>query len=184
MEIRDRQIAFEGNYLRIVRKGFRTNAGLDGTWEAVERTNIHGSGAVVVAAVTCDGELILERNFRVPVESYVIQFPAGLTDKRGESEEEAARRELLEETGYLAKDLTLIANVPLAPALSSTKGAHFYARSVEYVGKTREDANEEIEVLKIPLAEVGRFLLDLPADTMLDLRVPGILWMLEKSGHI
>ena len=102
MKVTDREVVFTGNYLRVVNKRFGTESGEEGTWETVERTHISDIGAVVVVALTKDREVILERNWRVPIESFVIQLPAGLRDRLGENEEETARRELLEETGYLA----------------------------------------------------------------------------------
>jgi len=181
MKVTGRGIAFQGKYLRIVEKSFETDAGLKGVWETVERTNIHNSGAVVVIALTRERELILERNWRMPLESYVIQFPAGLCDQKSESEEATARRELLEETGYMAGEMIPIVTTPMSPALTSTKGSHFLAYDVEYVGRPARDLTEEIEVIKVPVEEIGRFLLNLPEETALDLRVPGILWILEKK---
>ncbi|HLC22924.1 MAG TPA: NUDIX hydrolase [Dehalococcoidia bacterium] len=181
MKVTGRGIAFQGKYLRIVEKSFETDAGLKGVWETVERTNIHNSGAVVVIALTRERELILERNWRMPLESYVIQFPAGLCDQKSESEEATARRELLEETGYMAGEMIPIVTMPMSPALTSTKGSHFLSYDVEYVGRPARDLTEEIEVIKVPVEEIGRFLLNLPKETALDLRVPGILWILEKK---
>ena len=181
MRIVKKEPTFEGDYLRILKKYYITGAGKEGVWETVERTNIYNSGAVVIIAVTKDGELILERNWRVPIESYVIQFPAGLTDRENEGEEETARRELLEETGYLASILIPIINAPLCPALSTTEANHFLAPGVEYMGKERKDPTETIEVLKIPIKEIDEFLMNLPTNTKLDLRVPGILWIMEKG---
>lgn len=57
---------------------------------------MYNKGAVVIIASTKGRELVLERNWRAPLESFVIQFPAGLSDKEEESEEEVARRELQE----------------------------------------------------------------------------------------
>lgn len=184
MRIIKKELAFEGNYLRIVKKYFQTDAGQEGIWETVERTNVHGRGAVVVIALTKQGRVILERNWRAPLESYVIQFPAGLTDREGESEEETARRELLEETGYMAKKLIPIIPVPLAPTLTPTEANHFLAPDVEFVGKDREATTEAIEVLEVPIDKLDNFLLNLPRDTKLDLRVPGILWILERKKWI
>lgn len=184
MRITKKELAFEGNYLRLVRKYFQTDTGKEAIWETVERTNIYDRGAVVVIPLTTKREVILERNWRAPIESFVIQFPAGLTDRAGESEEEAARRELLEETGYMAKNLIPIIPVPLSPTLTSTEANHFLAPEVEFVGKTRNDTAEVIEVLKVPIEELDEFLLNLPNDTKLDLRVPGILWILERRKLI
>ncbi len=184
MRITKRELAFEGDHLRLVNKHFQTDAGKKGIWETVERKNIHNRGAVVVIALTKNQEVILERNWRAPIESYIIQFPAGLTDVAGESEQETAKRELLEETGYLARELIPIMVSPLSPTLTPTEGSHFLAREVDYIGGQRADTAEEIEVLTVPVSELGQFLLNPPRNTVLDLRVPGILWILEKKKLI
>ena len=184
MKIIKREIAFEGKYLQFVRKHFKTTMGEEGIWETVERKNIHGEGAVVIIPLTKERELILERNWRAPLESFVIQFPAGLSDREGEGEEETARRELLEETGYKVKKLIPIITAPLCPTLTPTGAMHFFAPEVEFVGKGNEDVTEEIDVLKVPVGKIDDFLLSLPEDTKLDLRVLGILWILEKKGLI
>ena len=184
MRITKKEIAFEGNYLRIVRKFSKTGSKKEYIWETIERTNIYRRGAVVIIALTKEKEVILERNWRAPIETFVIQFPAGLTDREKESEEETARRELLEETGYLARELTPIVTTPLCPALTPTEANHFLALDVDYIGKERKDSAEVIEVLKVPVEELTDFLLNLPEDTKLDLRVPGVLWVMEKKQLI
>jgi ADP-ribose pyrophosphatase len=184
MKITKREVVFEGVYLSLLKKYFKTDRGKEGVWETVERRNIHGRGAVVIIPLTRGKELILERNWRTPSESFVIQFPAGLTDKEGENEEETARRELLEETGYRAGRLIPIISVPLCPVLTSTKATHFFAPEVELVERKKEDIAEEIEVLRVPVEKLDDFLLGFPDDTELDLRVPGILWILERKKLI
>ena len=182
MRITKKELAFEGNYLRVVKKYFKTDAGEEDIWETVERKNIYNKGAVVVVALTKRGEVILERIWRVPLESFVIEFPAGLTDREGESEEETAKRELLEETGYMAEKIIPVISAPLSPPLTPTEATYFFAPEVEFVGKERREVAEEIEVFKVPIEKLGEFLLNLPKDTKLDLKVPGILWILERGG--
>jgi len=183
MEVTGRKIVYEGRYLRVVEKTVDIGDGRPRNWETVERTNVHGSGAVVIVALTTRGELLFEKNWRAPIESYVIQFPAGLTDVTGETEEEAARRELLEETGYVATELVPVLLSPLSAAMSGTRAMHFFAPDVEYVGRTQaEDSAEVIEVLSVPLDGIGDFMLNLPPGVELDLRVPGILWILREKG--
>ncbi|MFH0846555.1 MAG: NUDIX hydrolase [Chloroflexota bacterium] len=186
MRITGREVAFEGNYLRIVEKHFLTDKGESGIWETVERTNVYDRGAVVVIALTKNKEIILEKNWRVPSESWVIQFPAGLTDRRNEPEAQTARRELLEETGYLAGALIPIMPSPLSPDLTPTQAMHFLARDVEFVGRSGEISADEAvsETIAVPLKQLKNFLLNLPQDVSLDLRVPGILWVLEAKGLI
>ena len=183
MEITKQETLYEGKYLRMVKRHFKTDTG-ESDWETIERKNIHGKGAVVIIALTKEKEVILERNWRVPLASFVIQFPAGLCDKEGESEEETARRELLEETGYRAEQLIPIIPAPLCPALTPTRATHFFAPKVELVGRENKEMDEKIEVLKVPIEKLDDFLLNLPKDTELDLRVPGILWVLERGKLI
>lgn len=184
MEIVGKETAYEGKYLKIVNKYLRIGRGKHYVYETVERRNIYGEGAVVVVALTKKKELILEKNWRAPLESFIIQFPAGLTDKRGETGEEAARRELLEETGYLAKKLIPVISVPLCPALTSTRAAYFFAPSAEFKGEQNTGEAEKIEILKVPIEKIDDFLLNLPQDTELDARVAGMLWILERKKLI
>jgi len=184
MEVTDRTTAYEGKYLRIVEKRLMTRTGTNRVWETVERTNVHGNGVVVIIAMTSDGELLLERNWRAPVESYVIQFPAGLMDVDGESEQETARRELLEETGYVAKELVPVMVSPLSAELTGTRAMHYFAPDVEFVGAPASSEIEEIEVVRVPVEKVDEFMLSLPADVELDLRVPGILFVMRAQGLI
>ncbi len=87
-----------GEFLELVREGH---------WEYARRTN--SPGAVVIVPVTSDGCLVLIEQYRIPVHARVVELPAGLIGDSAadadETIESAARRELLEETGYEAWDL-------------------------------------------------------------------------------
>ena len=74
--------------------------------------------------------------------------------------------------------------MPLSPILTPTRATHFLAPEVEFVERGEKEIGEEIEVLKIPVDKISDFLLNLPEDTELDIRVPGILWILGKRGLI
>jgi ADP-ribose pyrophosphatase len=184
MEVTGKRTIYEGRFVRIVEKHVVTSDGSTRAWETIERSNIHGHGAVVIIARTTGGELLFEKNWRAPIESYVIQFPAGLTDLDGESEEEAARRELLEETGYAAGEMIPLMLSPLSAALTPTRAMHYFAPDVECVGTPSGTDVEEIEVVKVPISQVDEFMLNLPPDVELDLRVPGILWFLRQKRLI
>jgi len=184
MKVIKKEIAFEGKYLRVINKYSITEEKKGVVWETIERTNVHDRGVVVIIALTNKKELILERHWRAPLESYYIQFPAGLMDVQGESEEEAARRELLEETGYLAKELIPIITLPVSPTLVAMRGTYFLAPEVKLVGNTNKEPSEEIEVLKVPAKNISQFLLNVPKNTELDLGVPGIIWILEQKNLI
>ena len=86
-----------GHFLHAFRDTVRLPDGSEATREYV----IH-PGAVMVIAELPDGQWVLERQFRYPVQSVMVEFPAGKLDA-GEASLDCARRELLEETGYTAK---------------------------------------------------------------------------------
>lgn len=184
MKVVKKETMFEGRFLRLVNKYIVDDNGGQSIWETVERRNVEGRGAVVIIAVTRNGEMIFEKNWRAPLESYVIQFPAGLTDVPGETEEATARRELIEETGYRAERLIPVMATAMAPALISTSAMHYFAPGVEFTGQAPCKDIEEIEAIKVPLDKVDNFLMNLPEGVGLDLRVPGILWVMHKNGML
>jgi len=89
---------FKGNFLHAFRDTVRLPNGANATREFV----IH-PGAVMVIAMRDDGRLVMERQYRHPVQQVMIELPAGKLDP-GEDRLACAQRELLEETGYRAKE--------------------------------------------------------------------------------
>ena len=102
VKILEKKTVWEGKFLRFVLTTYIDSYGAIREWESFERVNC--KGIVAILPVTDDKEVLLIRQFRPPVNRYVIEFPAGLNDK-GDTLEEAAKRELLEETGYSAREL-------------------------------------------------------------------------------
>jgi ADP-ribose pyrophosphatase len=150
-EARDgREVLLESKHLRFVRSG---------TWEYVERRNV--CGIVAIVPVTGNGEFVLVEQYRIPVDARVIEVPAGLADVvdgRNEPLEEAARRELREETGYHAPRLQYLFTGPPSAGLSSEVVTFFLATNVQRVGAGGGDANENIQVHTVPLATVDDWL--------------------------
>ncbi|MCX7034356.1 MAG: NUDIX hydrolase, partial [Arenimonas sp.] len=89
----------EGQYLRLVKRGH---------WEYAERTN--AGSAVIVIALTPEDKLLFVEQFRVPMNAHTIEMPAGLVGDLDahDTMEEAARRELLEETGWQASEVKVL----------------------------------------------------------------------------
>ena len=108
-----------------------------------------------IVPVTGSGEVILIRQFRPAVNNYVIEFPAGLNDK-GEELEEAARRELREETGYEPEEMVFLAQGPLSSGSSNELLSVFLAKGLRFAGVQGRDETEDIEVLEVPLDRVDR----------------------------
>jgi len=177
-EIVDKKSEWEGKFLRGVGITYKDPLGVLRKWESVERRNC--DGIVAVAPFTDEGEVIFIRQFRPPVNNHVIEFPAGLND-RGESTEDAARRELLEETGYEAKEMVFLAKGPLSSGSSGEILTVYLARGLIFRGIGQRDETEDIEVLKVPVDEVYERLSRMEAEgNFIDLKVFGLLEMAKR----
>jgi len=175
-----RRAVWEGRFLRALELQYRTAAGDLIEWEAFERVNCRGIVAVV--PFTVDGNVVLVKQFRPPIEKFVIEFPAGLND-RNEGLEEVARRELLEETGCEAGSLELLCRGPLSSGASTELMTVYVGRDVVCGGMQALDRAEEIEVLKLPVEGFHRRVESLCGDdTCLDLKVPGLFEMAIRRG--
>jgi len=124
-------------------------------WGYVQRTRSTG----VVAIVAGDEELILIEQFRAPLGKNVIEIPAGLAgDQFAETGFEAARRELLEETGYQAHMMTHMVDLASSPGLTDEVVSFYRATGLEKVGIGGGVEDENIKVWSINRASVGNFL--------------------------
>jgi ADP-ribose pyrophosphatase len=183
MEILKTETIFNGKYLKMKRKHFKTKNGKKEVWECVER-KIASPVFVAIFALTKNKEVILEKNYRVPLEGWVIELPAGLCDKKGESEIETARRELLEETGYKAKKLIPIFKSPVNSGITNEEVRFYFAAEATLVSKPLTEDTEEIEVIKIPLNKLLDFILNPSKNTKSDIKILSILPILKKKKLI
>ena len=144
------RVVSEGKFVRLLIKG---------GWEYVERPNC--TGAVIVVAVTKANKLLLTEQYRIPVGKPVIEFPAGLIGDEGSGKEnltQAARRELLEETGYEAKRILPLAGGPTSAGLTNELVWLVQAAGLTKRSAGGGEADERIAVHEVPLGEVERWL--------------------------
>lgn len=120
---------------------------------------IHGPDWASVLCVTQASEVVLVRQYRHGIGAASLELPAGVIEPH-EAPEEAARRELLEETGYESNDWVRIQSVSTEPARHTTT-AHFYcARGARLTQAPTPEESEILEVVKVPLAELSRLATD------------------------
>jgi ADP-ribose pyrophosphatase len=140
-------------------------------WEYVTRRT--GKPGVGIVAITDADEVVLVEQYRAPVGHRVVELPAGLAgDIPGAEEEpmlEAAKRELLEETGYLARVWMELAAGYSSPGLTDESIVLFLAEGLEKVGPGGGDSNEAIEVHEVPLGCVLPWLAEQGQDADLKL---------------
>lgn len=179
MKILKRKIIHQGKHLKIVEKEYLTKTGKRGIWECVERP-----AGVLIFPLTKKKEVILEKIFRIPINNYSIELPAGALDQKNESPKETAKRELLEETGYLAKKLIPVFKWQLSPWVAFSKGTLFFAPDVEFVRKKGGEDVEEIEVLKVPLKKLEEFLIKKSKKTKVEISIFGALSLLKAKKLI
>ncbi len=171
----DKETLWEGRFLRVLRLRYRDSSGNLRDWEALERVNC--KGIVAIVPVTDDGCVLLIRQFRPPVNGYVIEFPAGLND-RDEDLRVVAQRELLEETGYKAGEIVYLCSGPLSSGSSSEVLTVYLAKDLRFEGIDKRDETEEIEVIKVAIASVSEKLREFQSNgDFIDLKIPGLIAM-------
>lgn len=158
---------------------YRDARGSVRTWEALERVGI--GGIVVMVGVTPEGNVLLEKQFRPPMGRDVIELPAGLVEP-GEDMETAAKRELIEETGWSAGRLEFLAEGPISTGASTESLRAYLCTELKHVGKNGGDDNEIIEVIEVPLKGAQNFLTSQQKEgTLVDLKVFGLVELATRK---
>jgi ADP-ribose pyrophosphatase len=143
------EVLVKGNFLELRRDHVRLPDGATATREYVRHP-----GAVAIVPLLDDGRLVLERQFRYPVGRVLLEIPAGKIDP-GESTLACAQRELLEETGYQAREWARAGMVHNAAAYSTEVIELWFARGLR-AGRQRLDAGEFIELCLLTETELER----------------------------
>lgn len=130
----------KGHFLHVVRDTVRLPDGAEATREFV----LH-PGAVMVIALLDDGQVVLERQYRHPMQRVMIEFPAGKLDG-GEASMVCAQRELLEETGYQAREWAWAGRLAPTIAYSDELIDIWFARGLR-LGERHLDAGEFLDVI-------------------------------------
>lgn len=110
-----------------------------------------------VVAVTSDEQVVLVWQYRFGSDALSLEIPGGVVDP-GETPLQAARRELLEETGYEAEELVPLLVVDANPAILDNRCHTFLARGAQRTAQTKFDPQEELETVLVPAARIADLL--------------------------
>ena len=143
----DSEEILRGHFLQVRRDTVRLPDNSHATREYV----IHPGAAMVVAQLD-DGRLVLERQYRYPVQAVMIEFPAGKLDA-GEASLACAQRELLEETGYSAREWARAGVLHPVISYSTEFIDIWFARGLT-LGERKLDAGEFLDVFTATPAEL------------------------------
>jgi ADP-ribose pyrophosphatase len=167
------EVAYEGSFLKIQRDSVRLPDG-----ETSVREYIKHPGAVVILPLFEDGTVLLERQFRYPLNQVFIEFPAGKIDI-GEESLLCAQRELQEETGYTATNWHFLCTIHNAIAYSDEHLDIFLARGL-VPGERKLDDGEFLETFT---ASMNDLLALVKAGKISDVKtIIGAFW-LEKIAR-
>jgi ADP-ribose pyrophosphatase len=143
----DGEVAYDGSFLKVTRDRISLPDGAQ-----THREFIRHPGAVVILPVFDDGSVLLERQFRYPLDQVFIEYPAGKIDP-GEDPLACAKRELQEETGYTASDWQFVCTIHNAIAYSDEHLDLYLARGL-IEGEAQLDAGEFLETFRATVPEM------------------------------
>ena len=167
----DSALVYDGGFIKVRKDNARLPGGQIHT-----REYINHPGAVAVLAILDNGNLVMERQFRYAPHREFIEVPAGKID-HGEDILVTAQRELLEETGYVAREWEHLTTAWPCIGYSDERIEYFIARGLAHEGR-QLDHGEFLEVFELPLAEAMEWI---RAGRINDSKtVLGLFW-LEKT---
>lgn len=142
----DGKVMYDGNFITVCKDNVRLPDGSTSTREYITHP-----GAVAVLALLDNGKLVMERQFRYPLHREFIELPAGKIDAN-EDILLCAQRELLEETGYVAREWIHLTTSWPCIGYADERMEYFLARGLTHQG-SQLDEGEFLEVFELSLAE-------------------------------
>ena len=150
----DSQEIFDGIILHLFKDTVQLPNGRSATREVIRHV-----GAVGVIPITNDGKVIIERQFRYPLNRVITEIPAGKLDSFTEDRLSAAKRELEEETGYTAAEWIDMGDYYPAAAYCDERITLYLAKGLQ-LGQRHLDEDEFLNFEAVPLEELVRQVMD------------------------
>ena len=144
----DSQEIFNGVILHLYKDTVELPNGKPGIREVIRHV-----GAVGVIPLTAEGKVIVERQFRYPLNRVVTEIPAGKLDSFTEDRLSAAKRELEEETGYIAAEWIELGDYYPTPAYCDERITLYLAKGLS-LGQRHLDEDEFLNFEAVPLADL------------------------------
>ncbi len=119
---------------------------------ATEMACVRHPGSTAIVPLLADRTVVLTRQYRYPIDGYLLEVPAG-TMNPGESPLDCARRELEEETGMVGEDFTWLSQIHILPSYTDERIHVFLARGLRPSRQNLDD-DEIIQVVRYPLERV------------------------------
>ena len=172
--ILERRLVWESPYVTVLEKDVDRGggSGVETFW------SVRTGGYAAVLAVTEDGLIPLVRQYRPAVEAHVLELPSGMIDAP-ESPASAAQRELLEETGCMAREVVLLGQLHVDSGRLETQQWAFFAPDVRVVGEPAGE--DQLEVLFVTPGALRTSIL--AGEFNLSAHV-GIVGLAELAGHL
>ena len=137
---------------------------------------------VTAVALTEDGKVVLEKQYRHALGETCIEIPGGCVDDTDSSLEDAIKRELLEETGYSFSSYEYLGKISANPSTNSNLMHMFLAKGGKKIASQDLDHNEEIEIDLVSIAELKQMLRE--NKIVQSMHVTCIMYALEKMGEL
>jgi ADP-ribose pyrophosphatase len=166
----DSELAWRGKFLEVRRDRVRLPDGSESTREFI----VH-PGAAAMVPIFSDQRILIERQFRYPVRASFIEIPAGKIDP-GESTLDTARRELVEETGYSAREWAFLTRLHPAIGFATEVMDLFLCRDLVHVGQQLDEG----EFVEIELVTLGWLIDELRAGRLSDVKTQIAVFWLER----
>lgn len=145
----DDTVLHEGHVISLSRSRFEAPDGTE-----FDRDIIRHPGAVSVVPLLGDGEVVLVRQYRAAIDQMVLEIPAGKRDVADEPTEVTAQRELIEEVGFAADRLELLARFHNSVGFSNEFSYVYLGRGLQPAPMDRQGIEEAyMEIVRVPLAD-------------------------------
>ncbi|EGT58668.1 CBN-NDX-2 protein [Caenorhabditis brenneri] len=173
------EVVFKGKWIESRKTDFTAKKnGAQGTWESTHRNKppgVHIDGVSILARVKKDGKIyiLLVKQYRIPVGKVCLELPAGLVDEK-ETIEQAALRELHEETGYKANRVVKVSTICyLDPSITDDSQKIVI---VDVDGDSSENKNpvqkldptESIEIVLVEVSELNEYISNLDENVVVE----------------